>query len=194
MNTLPPRPSSSAPYTDKRKDQSRRERRAEKYPEVEAGPSRPRPRELERDHEGDGNSRRKKRSKGKAKEKPILNGILNGLNGTDASKRQAANQTFEMGEDFVPFVASSEDEEQAPVREWDKGKGKARATKQDFENDREDGGKKRKYDLVFDDDDLIQQRREKTFRKTPWVTAVDWESCKNVAEMCVLIHFELRGS
>jgi len=194
MNTLPPRPSSSVPYADKRKDQSRRERRAEKYAEVEAGPSRPRPREFEHDHEEDGSSRRKKRSKGKAKEKPILNGILNGLSGTDAAKRQAANQTFEMGEDFVPFVASSEDEEQAPVREWDKGKGKARPgpTKQDFENDREDGGKKRKYDLVFDDDDLVQQRREKTFRKAPWVTAVDWESCKNVAEMYVLIHFELR--
>jgi non-canonical poly(A) RNA polymerase PAPD5/7 len=83
-----------------------------------------------------------------------------------------------MDDDFVPFVVSS-DEDLPPVREWDKGKGKARASDRDFEKDR-GSGTKRKHDLL---DDHAQQRRETTSRKAPWAAAVDWESCKNVPEM-----------
>jgi non-canonical poly(A) RNA polymerase PAPD5/7 len=180
MNTLPSKPSSS---TGNRKERRWRERRGEKSAEAEAGPSRPRSRERERDR--DGGPRKKKRSKGKEKEKPILNGIIDGLNGAEGSKKHAANRTFEMGDDFVPFAApSSENEDRAPIREWDKGKGKAKASDQDYERDKEGAGKKRKHDLIFEDD-LVQQKRETTFRKAPWVIAVDWESCKNVPEMCV---------
>ena len=192
MNNLPLQSSSSALSTEKRKDRSGRVQNTAQYSQVEAGPSKPRSRERERDRDRDVVSRKKKRSKGKIKEKPILNGVLGGLNSADASKKHAGNQTFEMGEDFVSFAVSSEDEDRAPVKEWDNGKGKAKASDLDFQRDREDSGKKRNYDLIFDDDDLMQQKRDKTFRKAPWVTGVDWESCKNVAEMYVLIYFELR--
>jgi non-canonical poly(A) RNA polymerase PAPD5/7 len=183
MNSLPPKPSSSI---GNRKERRRRERHDEKYTEIEAGPSRPPSHERDRDQDRD--PRKKRRSKRKEKEKP--NGIINELSSAEASKQHRTNGTFEIGEDFVPFVASSEDEEQAPVREWDRNKGKSRASDRDHERDKEGSGKKRKYDLIFDEDDMVQQRRG-TFRKAPWVTAVDWESCKNVSDMCVLRYFAI---
>jgi len=187
MYNLPVKPPPSGPSAERRKrDRNRRERRAEKHRPSEAGPSRPRSRERDPNHDRHGHTRDKKKFKAKEKERPILNSALNDLNTVETSKKPAvAKKTFEMGEDFVAFVDSSEDGDRAPVRDWDKGKGKARAL--DRERDRNASGKKRKYDFVFDDNDLVEHRRETIFRKAPWATAVDWESCKNVSEMFALI-------
>lgn len=102
-----------------------------------------------------------------------------------------------MGDDFVPFAPSSEDEQSVPAdrvhpleREGAGGKGKGRASdsrdyERKYERDRdvEGGERKRKYDLVFDDDEVLGNRREATYRHAPWVRDVDWQKCNNVSEM-----------
>lgn len=175
---------------DRRKERRRRER----YSESEAGPSRPRSRE--REQGGEGNDRKRKRGSEsrslKGRERPVLQSVLSQLNPAEEPKRsrkpEVANTKFENGEDFVAFTHSSEDEDEdarKAVREWDKGKGKA--ADQDREVTSSGTNLKHKHNLVFDDDELVQQRRESAYRRAPWVTAVDWESCKNVPEMYVSI-------
>ncbi|KAH9917444.1 uncharacterized protein B0H18DRAFT_938513 [Fomitopsis serialis] len=91
-----------------------------------------------------------------------------------------SHDTFEEA-DFIKFTFSDEEEkaeeEQPPVREWDKGKGKA--------SERDHAGRKRKSD-EFDLDDGYANKKERiaaAARQAPWATDVDWESCANVAEM-----------
>jgi non-canonical poly(A) RNA polymerase PAPD5/7 len=189
MNNLA-QPSSSTPSLEKRKNFNKRDRRAENYSRPEADSTKPRSTERDRDRDRDGGARKKRRSREKDREKPILNGLIDGSKGAYPLNKDVTNMSFEMGEDFVAFVDSSEDERTAPVREWDKGKGKARASDQGFQGDRDVGGKKRKHDAVGDQSDRPEQNREATYhRQAPWVAAVDWEGCQNVSEMCVSPHF-----
>ncbi|KAG2357091.1 hypothetical protein BDR07DRAFT_1298717 [Suillus spraguei] len=113
-----------------------------------------------------------------------------------------SNRPFEIGDEFIPF-AVSDDEEEAPrtqdshrsnvdmikekarEREWDKGKREIHG-----DGSRNGGGlgTKRTYEMVFDDEDLRDHRKRRqdfppTSRKAPWVAKVDWDSCRNVAEM-----------
>lgn len=197
MNALPAKTVAQSSSIETRKDRRRHRRDAYKHSEAEAGPSRRH--SPKRDHGHDHNhgpsrdgseKKRRKRSKGREKEKPI-----NGRNGSKESTKKS--KTFEIGEDFVPFAPSSEDEERPAResrndtstheldREWDRGKGKGRASDREYEMERDNGGTKRKYGLVFDDDELVDRRRDTVIRRAPWVTGIDWDSCKNVSQMCV---------
>ena len=95
---------------------------------------------------------------------------------TEGKKRENA---FEEA-DFIAFTFSDPEEdanERPPVREWDKGKGRA--------SERDHAGRKRKSDEYDRDDGYTnkKQRVAAASRKAPWTTDVDWESCANVAEM-----------
>jgi non-canonical poly(A) RNA polymerase PAPD5/7 len=130
----------------------------------------------------------------------VLNGIVSGLKKEEEKGKAKANTTFEMGEDFISFAPPSEDEkeekkgrgdeERASVREWDRDKGKMRASDRDRGRDKHGSTQKRKYDYVFDDEELANANEklvEMMLPKTPWVSKVDWENCSNVTEMCVLL-------
>lgn len=75
------------------------------------------------------------------------------------------------------------------AREWDKGKGRMLA------NDDRGHGRKRKVDEVDlrDGYDNKKQRLNAASRRAPWVWDVDWDSCRNVAEMYVIILSLLGG-
>ncbi|KAF7979571.1 hypothetical protein HWV62_41856 [Athelia sp. TMB] len=146
---------------------------------------RPRSRSPRRDYDR-GEPARKKRKKSKKDKTGESSSTLN-INGASGS----ASATFDIGEDFVPFAPPSDDEDdreraKAPEREWDRGKGKGRAR----QSGRSDGESKRTWrdrddgdDLVFDDDEIMRNGRDTRDRRAPWVSAVDWKACNNVAEM-----------
>ena len=51
-------------------------------------------------------------------------------------------------------------------------------------------GTKRRYEMIFDNDDGYANKRQGTdpaSKKAPWVAGLGWERCKNVAEMYVSI-------
>jgi non-canonical poly(A) RNA polymerase PAPD5/7 len=154
-------------------------------------------------------------------------------NGGFANSREAAatKQTFEEGEDFIPFTFSEppspsekedrnynksksatrvldgsrsrgwehavEDARRDRDRGWDEDKRRHRDRSysprpRDKGKGRENGTPSkhhdRKYDMVFDFDDGYANKKERldpSSRKAPWLDSVDWESCNNVAEMCV---------
>ncbi|KAF8838345.1 hypothetical protein BDN67DRAFT_933948 [Paxillus ammoniavirescens] len=103
----------------------------------------------------------------------------------------------EIGDDFIPLGVSDNEatpseekrrsektrqEEKGAEREWDRGK----TTRRD--RDEESQGTKRKYDPVFDEEDDWAYRRSQRYerpvaRMAPWVSQVDWDSCRNVGEM-----------
>ena len=99
----------------------------------------------------------------------------------------------DIGDDFIPLGMSDTEvslekprserarqKEKEREREWDVGKPRRMG--------REDGrGTKRKYGDVSDGEDDRAYRRRERFepRKAPWVSQVDWDSCRNVAEMYV---------
>ena len=99
----------------------------------------------------------------------------------------------ELGNNFIPLGMNDTEVSQEKPRservrqkekgtehEWDVGKAQRMG--------REDGrGTKRKYDDVSDEVDDRAYRRRQRFepRKAPWVSQVDWDSCRNVAEMYV---------
>jgi non-canonical poly(A) RNA polymerase PAPD5/7 len=116
-----------------------------------------------------------------------------------------SSRSFEIGDEFIPF-AVSDNEAEAPKtqdsrrsnveitqektreREWDKGKLDTHG-----DGSRHGGGRgtKRTYEMVFDDEDLRDHRKRRqdfhpTSRKAPWIAEVDWDGCRNVAEMYVL--------
>jgi non-canonical poly(A) RNA polymerase PAPD5/7 len=113
-----------------------------------------------------------------------------------------SSRSFEIGDEFIPF-AVSDNEAEAPKtqdsrrsnveitqektreREWDKGKLDTHG-----DGSRHGGGRgtKRTYEMVFDDEDLRDHRKRRqdfhhTSRKAPWIAEVDWDGCRNVAEM-----------
>ncbi|KAJ7264869.1 hypothetical protein B0H12DRAFT_1101213 [Mycena haematopus] len=64
-------------------------------------------------------------------------------------------------------------QENGDTRDWDRGK--------------------RKYDMVFDPSDGYQSKKQRTDAKSrlaPWVDHVDWDGCKNAAE---IFHREVEG-
>lgn len=89
--------------------------------------------------------------------------------------------------DFVAFVLS--DDEQRPVREWDKGK---RAVGFEEGDNREEAsaGRKRRWEESERSEESMSFRRGVNVnvpsRKAPWTANVDWDEYKNVAEMYVL--------
>jgi non-canonical poly(A) RNA polymerase PAPD5/7 len=98
----------------------------------------------------------------------------------------------EIGDDFVAFGASSDGDDEAGAtaepapapREWDEGKPAAREGGRAGRRERERERERRRDD---DDDGFAnkKQRLDAASRRAPWVDAVDWEACTNVAEMCV---------
>lgn len=68
------------------------------------------------------------------------------------------------------------------AREWDKGKSR-------LANDDRNHGRKRKVDEVDLNDgyENKKQRVNAASRRAPWVWDVDWDSCRNVAEMYALV-------
>ena len=106
---------------------------------------------------------------------------------TAVAPHDATAPSFPDEEDFIAFVFSDGEkdeegeveEEAPPVREWDKGKGKAK--------DYEGSARKRKYDEVDLNDGYAnkKQRTNAASRLAPWAVDVDWGRCNNVAEMCV---------
>jgi len=65
-------------------------------------------------------------------------------------------------------------------REWDQGKVRERSRGRGGEST-----KKRKHDAVDFEDGYAnkKQRMNAASRKAPWVYDIDWEDCRNVAEM-----------
>ncbi|EDR03218.1 uncharacterized protein LACBIDRAFT_142837, partial [Laccaria bicolor S238N-H82] len=104
------------------------------------------------------------------------------------------NGSFEEAVDFIPFTFSDSDGESSHdkekdrqnEREWDRGK-------RDQGRDDVRHRTKRKHDLLFDFDDGYankKQRLDASSRKAPWVTGIDWDKHKNVAEM---LHAEVKA-
>ncbi|KAF5358558.1 hypothetical protein D9756_001196 [Leucocoprinus leucothites] len=101
-------------------------------------------------------------------------------------------------EEFIAFVPSDDEaEESKPKSGKARGKEPARDVPSTSERDwdrgnfrersRERGGdsRKRKHDVVDFDDGYVnkKQRIDAASRKAPWVYDIDWDDCKNVAEM-----------
>ncbi|KAG1863628.1 hypothetical protein DFJ58DRAFT_774208 [Suillus subalutaceus] len=87
-----------------------------------------------------------------------------------------SSRSFEIGDEFIPF-AVSDNEAEAP-----------RETHGDGSRDGGGRGTKRTYEMVFDDEDLRDYRKRRQdfpspSRKAPWLAKVDWDGCRNVAEM-----------
>ena len=62
-----------------------------------------------------------------------------------------------------------------PIREWDLGK---------EEIPQRSRGQKRKHDAMSNGDlTSKKQRSDKVSQRAPWCSEVDWDSCRNVAEM-----------
>ena len=108
------------------------------------------------------------------------------------------SRAFDIGDDFLPFVVSDDEakvsktqeshrREKVPEREWDKGKRREGDDDGSRDQDRGSRGTKRKYEMVFDEDswDYMQRRQDHHHpsRKAPWVADVNWDGCRNVAEM-----------
>ncbi|KII88238.1 hypothetical protein PLICRDRAFT_111020 [Plicaturopsis crispa FD-325 SS-3] len=194
------KPSSSSGTSQPRRERRRRERenRAE---QPEAGPS-----TLPSKPPSETRRRRKRKNKENGDtatgEFDAVSGEFDGL---DSEKNDADNAGFEIGEDFVPFVDSEPPtppptehadtarrkdrdrdtrRDDAPTREWDKGKGRTRDWEWDSRND---SGSKRKHDTMIDMDEVYannrKQREQAQSRRAPWLDNIDWDSCNNVAEM-----------
>ncbi|PIL24355.1 hypothetical protein GSI_14108 [Ganoderma sinense ZZ0214-1] len=89
-------------------------------------------------------------------------------------------------DDFIAFSLSDAEEadkqsaraSSPPVREWDRGKAKAKERE-------EHAGRKRKVEEVDFNDGYAnkKQRVAAASRRAPWAQDVDWDKCANVAEM-----------
>jgi hypothetical protein len=94
-------------------------------------------------------------------------------------------------EDFIPFVFEEEQEEEGPVKELEPGEptldSSEVATGKRKAPDYEGVGRKRKSDEMERDESYatLRERIDTTTRRAPWAANVDWDSCRNVAEMCV---------
>ena len=111
--------------------------------------------------------------------------------GSGATTQSATNGESSFGDnDFIAFSFSDTEEadkqsvreSSPPVREWDRGKAKDKGKERE-----EHAGRKRKVEEVDFDDGYAnkKQRVAAASRKAPWAQDVDWDKCRNVAEMCV---------
>jgi non-canonical poly(A) RNA polymerase PAPD5/7 len=134
-------------------------------------------------------SKRQRTSASRKGKEPVRNG--------DRELVEVEVKVSEIGDDFIPLGVSDNEatpseekrrsektrqEEKGAEREWDRGK----TTRRD--RDEESPGTKRKYELVFDEEDDWAYRRSQRYerpvaRMAPWVSQVDWDSCRNVGEM-----------
>ncbi|KIJ58324.1 hypothetical protein HYDPIDRAFT_102916 [Hydnomerulius pinastri MD-312] len=185
METLSSKPSSSSRQqsSSSRRDRDRhRDKKKSREKDKDSHRSR------DRDHDRDRDRNRNRYEH--ARKEPVRS--------DDLEPGEAEVKLPEIGDDFIPFTLSDDEappaerhrrpeksrqKEKAPGREWDRGKP---TSKQDRDEDNRRA--KRKYDLVFDeDDDWAHSRRRRyepqTSRKAPWVSYVNWDSCHNVAEM-----------
>lgn len=196
MDTLPAKPSSSRGGRNHDKDRPKNRDESRHRPR-----HRDRDGDKARDRDRDQNHHRRRhprrstsptqlpskrsrtsRTNHKGKE-PIRNG--------DIEPGEIKIKTPEIGDDFIPLAASGTEashekprserarqKEKGKEREWDIGKPPRTG-------DEEGRGTKRKYDYVFDEEDVRAYSRRQRFesRKAPWVSQVDWDSCHNVAEM-----------
>lgn len=103
-----------------------------------------------------------------------------------------------IGDDFIPFEVGEDggaayQHEQLDARpkgkeverEWDKGK-----LLHGHDGDSRSRGTKRKHDDLSDDDGRTYKRTWPVARSAPWVNNVDWDGCRNVAE---LLHREVEA-
>ena len=112
----------------------------------------------------------------------------------------AAPAPFGVNEEFIAFTFPDSDEETAlvPIREWDQGKqdidvekrGKKRKSGEISRDDREydrDGRRERGHDGGRDRDrdryGERRQRMENVPRYAPWIENINWDRCRNVAEL-----------
>ena len=95
--------------------------------------------------------------------------------------RTRKNAEFTTENDFISFVRESDPERplSTSAREWDKGKAVMRSGKE------EHAGRKRRWEEVTQDDDIstVKRKADAATRRAPWTKSVDWETCRNVAEM-----------
>ena len=142
-------------------------------------PSHERPRDS---HKGWDKIRGSEKREREERESSLKENPSNSISSPEGSKKgkEKAKETFEMGDDFIGFAASEDDEEKTSPgvreRDWDRGKRRA--------SERDGGlgsGAKRKHDRIYDEDG---QRRATAFRRAPWAADVDWRKCNNVSEMC----------
>lgn len=106
------------------------------------------------------------------------------------------SEKFSTGADFIGFEPEDEEHPKRSTREWDKGKSdRDREWNRDKDMDKDrDGrmaGQKRRWEegkrngtSMANGTDL-KKSNFKTNRKAPWTALVEWDSCRNVAEMCV---------
>lgn len=90
--------------------------------------------------------------------------------------------------DFIPFdFSDDEDEREEPPQVPSPGKGKGRE-RPDLDVRGAQNGVKRPAEAMEDDDRYAnkKQRTDASSRLTPWVNGVDWDGCRNLAELWVL--------
>ncbi|KAF8584098.1 Nucleotidyltransferase [Ramaria rubella] len=146
-----------------------------------AGPSLPKgPRswlaKTQPQNHSDGNSRptRSSRTSPSARQTPDRLGPSN------------ASTSFAMGGDFIPFDFSEGEDEEGMLPISPVGKGKAPERERVIVDARNgQAGSKRHVEVEFDGDGYInkKQRTDASSRLTPWANDVEWDSCRNLAEM-----------
>ncbi|KXN91438.1 Poly(A) RNA polymerase cid14 [Leucoagaricus sp. SymC.cos] len=125
------------------------------------------------------------------------------LGASQETTASANSSSVAFVEDYIAFTASSDDElllkdekkpksekargkepaQDAPLAtERERGRGNARERQRSRERD---DRRKRKYETIDLDDRYAnkKQRMDAASRRAPWVYDVDWDDCKNVAEM-----------
>lgn len=200
MDSLPAKPSSSRGDRDKDRTQNRdRSHRRSRHSDRDGD----RVRDRDRDRGRNNNRRRhRRRSTSPAQpssKRPRTSGASHKgkepMRNGNPEPGEIKVKTPEIGDDFVPFAVSDAEDspqgeprservrqrekEKVGEREWDVGKPPRTG-------DEERRSTKRKY--ASDEEDDRAYRRRQRFepydaRKTPWVSQVDWDSCRNVAEM-----------
>jgi non-canonical poly(A) RNA polymerase PAPD5/7 len=96
---------------------------------------------------------------------------------------------FTTGEDFIAFDFSDDEAEEDLPLKLSPGKGKGRERVDVGVQDRQHGLKRSADQMEAEGDGYAskKQRSDAASRLTPWAEYVDWDSCRNLAEMCV--HF-----
>ncbi|KAI5116070.1 hypothetical protein M0805_005583 [Coniferiporia weirii] len=118
-----------------------------------------------------------------------------------APHTSAAPETFTVDADFIAFVDSDDDRSKKPTREWDRGKpewhrdrdrdgggGDRDRDSREYGRDRKTTGRKRGWEESERDGASASWRQGASIadfksREAPWTANVNWDRCRNVAEM-----------
>lgn len=110
--------------------------------------------------------------------------------GTAAPNTTSASMEFTTGKDFIPFDFSDDENEKEegkeppPVKSVGKGKGRE-SDDRDMRGGK-NGLKRSAWEIeVQDEYSNKKQRTDASSRLTPWVADVDWDNCRNLAELFV---------